>query len=117
MAFWWTGRGFLSFLFIVGTFGLFGAIVTVCAGDEAFLRWPWLWGIGLSVAAVVNWIGGSRLNRTPINPLRTKLTHRLTYRPRNRFLSLPMEIWSGPLLMLALYLVVTGLVAAPAVTS
>jgi hypothetical protein len=106
---WWTGRGFLSLLFLIGVFGAFGAAVTLSAGDVAFERWPWLWGVGLLLAALANWIGGTRLNRVPANPFFGSLRDRLTYRPRNRFLSMPMEVWSIPVAAFALFLIIKGL--------
>ncbi|TAL34373.1 MAG: hypothetical protein EPN98_10370 [Phenylobacterium sp.] len=107
---WWTERGFLSLLFLIGVVGLFGAVVTGVAGDAAFEQQPWLWGIAWLLAAAANWIGGARLNRSPINPLRGKVRDRLTYRARNRFLSFPMEVWSAPAALLGAVLIIQGLV-------
>jgi hypothetical protein len=109
MVFWWTNRGFLSLLFLVGTFGVFGAAVTFSLGDEAFSRWPWLWGVGLALAGLVNWVGGSRLNGAPLNPFRTRIRDRLTYRAGNKFLSLPMELWALPTIVLGVVLIARGL--------
>jgi hypothetical protein len=108
MVFWLNGRGFLSLLFLVGAFGLFGAVITFTLGDGAFTSWPWLWSVGFFLAAVANWIGGSRLNRAPLNPFKTKLRDRLFYRARNRFLSFPMEVWSGPMILLGVAAIVRG---------
>lgn len=109
MVFWWTGRGFLSLLFLIGVVGLFGATVTAIGGSEAFEAWPWLWGVAMGLAAVTNWIGGARLNRSPLNPLRGSLKDRLTYRARHRFLSFPMEVWSGPAMLLGAFLILQSL--------
>lgn len=109
MVFWWTGRGFLSLMFLIGVVGLFGAIVTGFGGEAAFEAQPWLWGVAWLLAAVANWIGGARLNRSPMNPLRGKVRDRLTYRARNRFLSFPMEVWSGPAVILGVALIGLGL--------
>jgi hypothetical protein len=110
MVFWWTGRGFLAVLFLVGTFGVFGATITFAFGDMAFAKWPWLWGVGFLLAAVVNWVAGCRLNRAPINPLVGTVRERLTYRPPNRFLSLPPEVWSGPVALLGIAAIAKGLI-------
>lgn len=109
---WWTGRGFLSLLTLIGVFGAFGAVVTFTVGDQAFEAYPWLWGLGCLPAAVVNWIVGCRLNRVPLNPL-FALKDRLTYRPRNRFMSFPMELWSLPMTLLGVFLIVAGLIGQP----
>ena len=109
MVLWWTHRGFLALLFLVGVFGLFGALVTFTAGSDAFDKWPWLWGVGLLPAGAANWFGGCRLNRAPSNPLIGSLKDRLTNRARNKFLSLPMEVWSAPALLLGAGLIVKGL--------
>lgn len=108
MVFWWTGRGFLSLLLLIGVFGLFGAVVTITAGDAVFARWPWLWGVGWLLAAVANWVGGTRLNKAPLNPFTGSWKRRLFYRPRHRFLSMAMEFWSLPAAVLGLGLIVTG---------
>ena len=110
MVFWWTGRGFLSLLFLVGVFGLFGAIVTFAVGADAFVKWPWLWGVGAILAGIANWLAGARLNRAPVNPLIGAMRDRLSYRARNKFLSLPMEVWGAPVVLLGIALIVKGLV-------
>jgi hypothetical protein len=99
----------MTLLSVIGGLGLFGALVTFGLGDSAFSKWPWLWGIGFLLAATANWIGGNRLNHTPINPTIGTVRDRLTYRARNKFLSLPMEFWSGPLALLGLAAIVKGL--------
>ncbi len=109
MVFWWTGRGFFSLLFLIGVFGVFGAIVSFTVGDVAFSTAPWLWGVGWVLAAIANWVGGSRINRRALNPFRGDLRYRLFYRARNKFLSLPMEVWSIPALVLGIALFVLGL--------
>ncbi|WP_299003782.1 hypothetical protein [uncultured Caulobacter sp.] len=110
MVFWWTGRGYLGLLTLIGVFGLFGAGLTVAFGEQIFEHAPWLWGIGAAIAATVNWIVGSRVNRRPIKVPAPRLwKSRLTYRPPNRLMSLPLEVWSAPMMVLAIFLVVRGL--------
>lgn len=109
MVFWWTNRGFMSLAFLIGVFGLFGAVVSFALGDEAFTHWPWLWGVGLVPAGLTNWVGGAKLNRAPVNPLIGSVKDRLTYRARNKFLSLPMEVWGVPTILLGVALIVKGL--------
>ncbi len=109
MVFWWTGRGFLALLTLIGVFGLFGALLTLAFGEQIFDRAPWLWGVGALIAAVINWVVGCRVNRKPLKVPRPSLwKSRLTYRPRNRFMSLPLEVWSAPMAVLGLVLLVRG---------
>jgi hypothetical protein len=42
--------------------------------------------------------------------MKGKLKDRLTYRARNRFLSFPMEVWSGPAALLGVVLIVRGMI-------
>jgi hypothetical protein len=63
MIFWWTGRGYLALLSLIGVFGLFGALLTLAFGEQIFDTAPWLWAIGAVIAAVVNWLMGCRVNR------------------------------------------------------
>ncbi len=36
MIFWWTGRGYLALLSLIGVFALFGALLTVAFGERIF---------------------------------------------------------------------------------
>lgn len=97
MVFWWTGRGFLSLLFLIGVVGLFGACVSFTIGEAAFDTHPWLWGVALLLAGAVNWFAGSWINRKALaRPRARGVLGRLVYPARHRFLSLPMEDWSLP---------------------
>jgi hypothetical protein len=110
MVFWWTGRGFLALLSLIGVIGLFGAVLTFAFGDSIFIRLPWLWGVGLLLAAVINWVVGCRINRRPYLPKRSWRVKFWLSRPaRHRFMSLAMELWSIPAAALGLVLVVRGL--------
>lgn len=109
MVFWWTGRGYLALLTLIGVFGVFGALLTAVFGEQIFDAAPWLWAVGAVLAAVVNWIVGCRVNRKPLKVPRPALwKSRLTYRPRNRFMGLPLEVWSAPMMLLALVMLVRG---------
>ena len=111
--FWWTGRGYLALLSLVGVFGLFGALLTLAFGEQIFDTAPWLWAIGAVIAGVVNWVVGCRINRRPLKVPRPSLwKSRLTYRPRNRFMGLPLEVWSAPMMLLAIVMLVRGLLPA-----
>ncbi len=109
MVFWWTGKGFLTLLFVIGVFGAFGAIVTFTAGDQTLAKFPWLNGVALLIAGIVNWLGGRRLNRRPLSPLRWDPNNRILYRARHRFLSVSMELWSVPIMLVGLVIIAKGL--------
>jgi hypothetical protein len=109
MVFWWTGRGYLALLTLIGVFGVFGALLTAVFGEQIFDSAPWLWAVGAGLAAVVNWVVGCRVNRKPLKVPRPGLwKSRLTYRPRNRFMGLPLEVWSAPMMLLAVVMLVRG---------
>jgi hypothetical protein len=102
----WTGRGYLSVLYLAGTLVAFDVMVTLTLGELQFYRWPWLFGLGVVFAAVVNWIYGRRFNRRPLwfarikdNPLKA----------RNTFFFVAMDYWSLPVLGVGLTLVARGL--------
>ena len=112
MVFWWTGRGYLALLTVIGVYGLFGAIVTFAIGDTAFERLPWLWGIGALLSAISTWYLGCRINKKPITlPRLSAFRKRLFYKPRNRFMALPLETWAVPMLFLSVYEIVHGVVS------
>jgi hypothetical protein len=111
MAFWWTGRGFLTLLTVIGVWGVFGAILTFAFGSDVLDRFPWLWGVGLLLAAPANWWAGSRLNKRDLKPFVRNVQWRYFYNARHRFCGLPMETWSVPALAIGLFVVVTGLLA------
>lgn len=109
MVFWWTGRGFLTLLTVIGVWGAFGALVTFAFGSDILDRAPWLWGVGLLLAAPVNWWAGSRLNRRDARPFVKNWKWRYLYNAPHRFCGLPMETWSVPALALGLLIVVAGI--------
>ncbi len=109
MVFWWTGRGFLALLSLIGVFGAFGAVVTLTLGEAAFEAQPWLWGVGALLASGVNWLLGSRLNQKVIKRhAAARLADRLIYKARHRFMGLPMETWSIPMAALGCILIARG---------
>lgn len=108
MVFWWSGRGYLTLLTVIGVWGVFGALVTFAFGSDILDRLPWLWGVGLLLAAPVNWWVGSRLNRRDPNPFVTNWKRRYYYNAVNRFCGLPMETWSAPTLAFGLLFFLAG---------
>jgi len=110
MVFWWTGRGYLALLTLIGVYGLFGAILTLTFGEVVFDYLPWLWGVASLISAGVTWTVGSRLNgRPPQWPRRAFWKNRLIYPARNRFVSLPVETWAIPMALLSVAQLAYGL--------
>lgn len=106
---WWTNRGFLTLLTLIGVWGVFGALMTFAFGSDVLDRVPPLWGIGLVLAAAVNWWVGSRLNHRPPKIDTRFWKKRLYYPAWNRFCGLPMETWSVPALILGLFIIIAGI--------
>ena len=110
MVFWWTGRGFLVLLTPIVVYALFGSVVSFAVGNDAFERFPWLWGIAALLSAGATWYIGCRLNKKSFTlPKLKAIPGRFIYRGRHRFLSLPLETWALPMSLLGAFLVVRGL--------
>jgi hypothetical protein len=102
MVFWWTGRGYLALLSLIGVYGVFGAIVTFATGGDAFERWRWLWAVGAVLSAAVTWWLGCRINGRSYEIRSLKQFRRRLYYPADhRFVSLPVENWAFAMLGLA----------------
>ena len=96
--FWWTGRGYLTPIIVFGVLLLFGVLLQL--GQPVVPDVPWYWGIALIVAGAANWLVSRRQNARKIAAVRTaRLRDRLIYRARNKFMSLPFETWSIPLVI------------------
>ena len=86
MVFWWTGRGYLALLSLIGAYGVFGAIMSYSMGEDAFDRFPWLWGIAL-LSAAATWYLGCRVNGRSLRIESPRhLRSRLFYNAQHRFL-------------------------------
>jgi hypothetical protein len=73
---------------------------------------PWMFGLGLIVAAAVNWRVGRQCNQKSLAKVRSyRLRDRLFYRARNRFMSLPMETFSPILGIAGLTIIAVSVVA------
>jgi len=92
-AFWWSGRGYLTALIVLGTLSASGIILQ--ASRSVIDDRLWFWGTALVAAAALNWHVGTKVNRRKLSQLAPRgLRERLLYRARNRFMSLPMETFS-----------------------
>jgi len=104
---WWTGRGFLTAVILLLTLCAFGVVVQAIAAAQ--LDHPWFWGLAFIIAGCINWPVGTNMNRRRGRVPPQTLRERLTYRPRNRFLSLPMEIWSIPMIIGGVIAIIYGI--------
>jgi hypothetical protein len=96
LIFWWTGKGYLTPVILVGVFILFGVILQ--AGRPVIQDRPGFWGLALLATAGINWYVGRRLNAKKIAAVRSiRFRDTLIYQARNKFMSLPFETWSVPL--------------------
>ena len=57
-------------------------------------------GLAGIVAGMIVWLVGRRVNAKAIASVRSiHFRHKLIYRARHKFMSLPLEIWSVPLVI------------------
>lgn len=104
---WWTGKGFYTPLIVFAALTLAG--FTLQASRPLLSDTPWLWGIALLGAGAANWFVGRRENARRLAKVGgTSIRSRLFYRARHKFMSLPFEIWSFPLVVGGLVLIVFG---------
>ncbi|WP_129586341.1 hypothetical protein [Sphingomonas montana] len=93
--FWWTGKGFFTPLILFGVLVIFGLILQ--AARPVLQDGPWFWGLAFIAAGAINWVVGRRQNSRKIAAVRTnRFRDTLIYRARNKFMSLPFEVWSIP---------------------
>lgn len=108
--FWWSGRGYITLLILLGTLAVFGLMLQ--AARPLIPDRPWFWGAGLLVAATLNWHFGSRINSRKRAASRPKNTwDRVFYRAHHRFMSLPMETFSGVIALAGVAAIVYSLIA------
>jgi hypothetical protein len=96
--FWWTGKGYLTAIIVLAVFSVFGIALPI--GSPFLKETPAYWGLAGVLAAVGVWFVGRRLNAKTIASVRSiHFRHKLIYRARHKFMSLPLEIWSIPLMI------------------
>ena len=94
--FWWTGKGYLTAVIVLAVFSAFGIAIPI--GSPFLKETPAYWGAAGIVAAAIVWLVGRKVNAKAIASVRSiQFRHKLIYRARHRFMSLPLEIWSVPL--------------------
>jgi hypothetical protein len=108
MVFIWTGRGFWGVLFPVLFAWLIGMVIDMGFGTVVLDNNAWVYGVAVLVAAAANWAIGRRWNGTShLRPwdIRGELQRRRIH----TIFSMPMELWSFPLAVIGVWLIVTNL--------
>lgn len=84
LIFWWTGKGFLTTVILAATLVVFGMIRP--SPEPVFSDAQWFWGLGLIIAATLNWLAGRRFNAKKIAAVRSlRFRDTLAYRARHKF--------------------------------
>lgn len=108
---WWSGRGYLTILIVLGTLAAFGLVERASSIADG----SWFWSAALLLAAGINWHFGSKINRKKRAALRPAgARDRLFYRGRHRFMSVPMESFSLVIAACGFVVLVTPLIGSPA---
>jgi hypothetical protein len=106
--FWWTCKGYLTAIIVLAVFTTFGIMVRI--GDPFLQDTPAYWGLAGIVSAAADWLVGRRVNAKAIASVRSvRFRHKLIYRARHKFMSLPLELWSVPLMLGGIAAVIYGL--------
>jgi hypothetical protein len=96
--FWWTGKGYLTVVIVLAVFSAFGLAVPV--GSPFLKESPTYWGAAGVVAGVIVWLVGRRVNAKAVASVRSiHFRHKLFYKARHRFMSMPLELWAIPLVI------------------
>lgn len=91
--FWWTGKGYLVPVTLIGVLALFGLILQ--AGQPQIPDVPWFWGLAAIAASVLNWLMGCRINARKRTAIKSShLKDQLLYPARHKFMCFPNETWS-----------------------
>ncbi|WP_425229335.1 hypothetical protein [Sphingomonas sp.] len=107
VVFWWTGKGYLTPVILLGTLIVFGLLLRI--GGSLLHDEPAFWGVAWLVASGINWLTGRRVNALKLAAVRSdRLRHRLFYRARNKFMSLPLEVWSIPMALCGIVALESG---------
>jgi hypothetical protein len=103
----WTGRGFWAALFPILFVGVLGAAVNYSLGESVLDANDWIYGVALIAAAVATWFYGRRWNgKTSLKAW--DFRGMLRRRGPHRMFALPMELWSLPLAILGVWLIVSN---------
>ena len=110
IVFWWQGRGYQTIWIWMLTMCVFGAVAAI--GKPYIPDRPWYWGAGFCVAAIANWKRGTDLNSASLaKRCPSTMLQRLFYKPRHRFMSMPMETFSIVLALVGIAIAVQPVLA------
>lgn len=103
MLFIWSGWGILVVPIVVGTAIIVGALAQLSLQSLGHPELAFLaFSLGLSAAAVANWVVGRRLNSTPARELIDPATNeRVLLTRRHALFWIRMEYWSVPVALAA----------------
>ena len=105
MVFVWTGRGYWGVLFPILFLSVIGMAVSFGLGEATLDNNSWIYGVALLGSAIANWAYGRRWNGTEgLRPWDFKSLMRRA-RPHRVFVW-PMELWSIPLALFGVWLIV-----------
>jgi len=111
MLFVWTGRGFWTVAFPVLFPWVVGMLLDRALGSEVLEANGWVYGVAVLAAAAANWVVGRRWNATEhLRPW--DIQGELRCRCPHTVFNAPMELWSYPLAVLGVWLIVTNLPGA-----
>ena len=107
IVFIWKGRGFWTVLLPLFFLGVVGIGVSNSFGPPVLDRNPWLYGVAITVAAFANWVFGQRWNGGFARRVWDfRAGFNVNVRRTHTAMGLPMQVWSAPMLLLGLWLIV-----------
>lgn len=108
MVFFWSGRGFWGVVLPILFPWVVGMVVDQGFGSQVLETNGWVYGVAVLAAAIANWFVGRRWNGTEhLRPWDIK--GELRFRRPHTVFNAPMELWSYPLAVLGVWLIVSNL--------
>jgi hypothetical protein len=108
MVFFWTGRGFWSVLFPILFSWVLGMLINLGLGPSVLEANAWIYGVAVLAAAGANWVVGRRWNGT-IHLRPWDIPGALRFRREHTVFNAPMELWSFPLAIVGVWMIVANL--------
>jgi hypothetical protein len=93
---------------VLAVFSAFGVLLPMAG--SLLKEGPIYWGFAAIASAALDWVVGRKVNAKAIASVRSiQFRHKLIYRARHKFMSLPLEIWAAPLALCGLIAIAHGL--------